>query len=84
MADEGAACLEKSVGEVMTAPAITVDIDAKVDDALGMMTRRRIRHLPVVDNGAMCGFISIGDLVKLRMDEVERDAEAMRNYIQTA
>ena len=84
MADEGAACLEKSVGEVMTAPAITVDIDAKVDDALGMMTRRRIRHLPVVDNGAMCGFISIGDLVKSRMDEVERDAEAMRNYIQTA
>ena len=84
MAEEGSACLEKSVGEVMTAPAITVDVAAKVDDALGMMTRRRIRHLPVVDDDTMCGFISIGDLVKSRMDEVERDAEAMRNYIQTA
>lgn len=84
LADEGAACLDKSVGEVMTAPAITVEASAKVDEALGLMTRRRIRHLPVLDRGAMCGFISIGDLVKSRIDEVERDAEAMRIYIQTA
>lgn len=84
MAEEGSVCLDKRVGEVMTAPAITVDAGAKVDDALAMMTRRRIRHLPVVNQGHMCGFISIGDLVKSRMDEVELEAEAMRNYIQTA
>lgn len=84
LADQGADCLDKHVGEIMTAPAITVDVHAKIDDALAMMTRRRIRHLPVVDNGAMCGFISIGDLVKSRMDEVELEAEALRNYIQTA
>ena len=84
MADEGAACLDMQVGEVMTAPAITVDINAKVDDALAMMTRRRIRHLPVMEQGYMSGFISIGDLVKSRIDEVEHEAEAMRNYIQTA
>ncbi|GAA4642259.1 CBS domain-containing protein [Pontixanthobacter gangjinensis] len=84
MAEVGAACLDRPVGEVMTAPAITVDRSAKVDEALGMMSRRRIRHLPVVDDGAMIGFISIGDLVKSRMDEVELEAEAMRNYIQTA
>ena len=84
MADEGSACLEKKVGEVMTAPAITVETTAKVDEALGLMTRRRIRHLPVVDNGKMCGFISIGDLVKARMDQVVLEAEAMRSYIQTA
>lgn len=84
LADHGAACLDKRVGDIMTAPAITVDVQAKVDDALAMMTRRRIRHLPVLDNGVMCGFISIGDLVKSRMDAVELEAEAMRNYIQTA
>lgn len=81
MADEGALCLNRRVGDVMTSPAITVDRGAKVEEALGLMTRRRIRHLPVTDNGAMCGFISIGDLVKSRMDEVENEAQAMRQYI---
>lgn len=81
MADEGALCLDRRVGDVMTSPAITVDRGAKVEEALGLMTRRRIRHLPVTDNGAMCGFISIGDLVKSRMDEVENEAQAMRQYI---
>jgi len=81
VADEGALCLDRKVGEVMTAPAITVDRAAKVEEALGLMTRRRIRHLPVTDNGAMCGFISIGDLVKSRIDEVEHEAHAMRQYI---
>lgn len=84
MAEEGALCLDKPVGEVMTAPAITVEKTTKVDEALALMTRRRIRHLPVTENGAMCGFISIGDLVKSRMDEVEAEANAMRTYIATA
>jgi CBS domain-containing protein len=84
MAEEGSPCLDRSVGEVMTAPAITVERSAKVDEALGLMTRRRIRHLPVVDGGVMCGFVSIGDLVKSRMDEIETDAAAMRDYIQHA
>ena len=48
----------------MTAPAITVERSATVLDALALMTKRRIRHLPVVDGETMCGFISIGDLVK--------------------
>ena len=83
MADEGEACLDRRVGDVMTAPAITVEKSAKIDEALGLMTRRRIRHLPVTDNGTMCGFISIGDLVKSRIDEVEHEAQAMRDYILT-
>ena len=83
MADEGEACLNRRVGDVMTAPAITVEKSSKVDEALGLMTRRRIRHLPVTENGAMCGFISIGDLVKSRIDEVEHEAQAMRDYILT-
>ena len=48
------------------------------------MTRRRIRHLPVLDGGTLCGFISIGDLVKSKIDQVEHEAAQMRQYIQTA
>lgn len=81
---EGEASLDKPVGEVMTAPAIAVDPGTRVDDALALMTRRRIRHLPVMQGDRMCGFISIGDLVKSRIDAVEAEAEAMRVYIQTA
>ncbi|WP_284123908.1 CBS domain-containing protein [Parerythrobacter aestuarii] len=84
MADEGTSCLEKLVGQVMTAPAITVEKSTTVLEALALMTRRRIRHLPVTDNGAFVGFLSIGDLVKSRIDEVEHEAQAMRDYIQTA
>ena len=84
LADEGDACLSRPLGDVMTAPAITVNRDTPVLEALALMTRRRIRHLPVVDGGEMCGFISIGDLVKARLDEIQHEAEAMREYIQTA
>lgn len=84
LAEEGDACLSRPLGEVMTAPAITVERSTAVLEALALMTRRRIRHLPVVEAGVMCGFISIGDLVKARLDEIEHEAEAMRTYIQTA
>ncbi|RDC61165.1 IMP dehydrogenase [Alteripontixanthobacter maritimus] len=83
LANEGAVCLDRKLGDVMTSPAITTETSKKVDDALGLMTRRRIRHLPVVEKGRMCGFVSIGDLVKSRMDEVEQEAQAMREYIRT-
>jgi CBS domain-containing protein len=81
---EGEASLSRPVGEVMTAPPITVAPNTRVEDALELMTRRRIRHLPVVQNGAMCGFVSIGDLVKAQVDAIASEAEAMRVYIQTA
>lgn len=84
LADEGQTCLDRPVGDVMTSPAITTDRQTDILDALGLMTNRRIRHLPVVDGDAMCGFISIGDLVKARLDEIEHEASAMREYIQTA
>lgn len=84
LAAHGPAMLEKSVVEVMTAPAITVEKHLGVLDALGMMTRRRIRHLPVVDGGQMAGFVSIGDLVKYRIEGIVAEAEAMRSYIQSA
>lgn len=80
----GPAMLERSVSDVMTAPPITVEPATPVLEALGLMTRRRVRHLPVVENGRMIGFVSIGDLVKYRIEQIEAEAEAMRSYIQTA
>ena len=52
--------------------------------ALSLMSRRRLRHLPVVDADGLVGFISIGDLVKYRIEKIESEAEAMRSYIQSA
>lgn len=82
LAKEGAAALDRKVGEVMTAPAITVAPETSVLAALSLITRRRIRHLPVTDHGKMIAMVSIGDLVKHRIDAIEKEAEAMRNYIQ--
>jgi CBS domain-containing protein len=83
-AKHGAAALNTKVGDVMTAPALTVSPDTQVLSALSLMTKRRIRHLPVVENGNLIGFVSIGDLVKYRIDSIEAEAMAMRDYIQTA
>ena len=72
------------VQRVMSSPAITADLSTDVISALAVMTQRRIRHLPVVEDGAIRGIVSIGDLVKHRMELIEAEAEAMRDYIQTA
>ena len=82
LADHGGSCLELPVEQIMTSPAITVEPATTIDEALGMMTRRRFRHFPVVENGALVAFISIGDLVKHKMSEVQDEAEALRKYIQ--
>ena len=68
----------------MTAPAITIDDRTPVLNGLSLMTKRRIRHLPVVIDGALVGMVSIGDLVKFRIDSIESEAAALRDYIQTA
>ena len=81
---DGAAVLDWPVEKIMTAPAITVTRDQQVLGALSLMTRRRIRHLPVVEGERLIGIVSIGDLVKYRMDAIEREAEPMLAYIQSA
>jgi CBS domain-containing protein len=81
---DGAAILDWPVERIMTAPAITVEPDKQVLSALSLMTQRRIRHLPVVEHGRITGLVSIGDLVKYRMDKIEREAEQMLAYIQSA
>lgn len=82
--EHGPSVLEWPVERAMTSPAITADLQTDVISALALMTKRRIRHLPVVDSGEICGIVSIGDLVKHRMELIEEEAEAMRTYIQTA
>jgi CBS domain-containing protein len=79
---EGAAMLDRPVRDLMSSPAVVVTPDQNVLGALALMTQRRIRHLPVVENGHLRGFVSIGDLVKYRIDRIEAEAEAMRSYIQ--
>ncbi len=80
---DGAAMLDWTVEPIMTAPAITVTPDTEIMTALSLMTRRRIRHLPVVEGEALVGLVSIGDLVKFRMDKIEAEAAAMLSYIQS-
>ena len=77
----GADGLNRAVHDVMTAPVISVSSDTSALAALSLMTRRRIRHLPVVDNDQLVGFVSIGDLVKYRIERIEAEATALREYI---
>ena len=83
LASTGPSCLNGPVEAIMTSPAITVEPTTRIDDALALMTKRRFRHFPVVEGEALVAFISIGDLVKDKIDEVEHEAAALRDYIQT-
>lgn len=82
--EHGAEALDWPVSRVMSAPAVTVEPTTPVLTALAMITQRRIRHLPVVSGGRLVGIVSIGDLVKHRIERIEEEAAAMREYIQTA
>ena len=82
--DHGAEVLDWPVSRVMTSPAITVDPSTEVLHALALITQRRVRHLPVVAGGRLVGIVSIGDLVKYRIERIEHEAAAMREYIQSA
>ena len=84
LARDGEKVLDYKVEQVMSAPAITVTPDVAVLSALSMMSKRRIRHLPVVVDGRLAGLVSIGDLVAYRIARIEEEAEAMRAYIQGA
>lgn len=84
LSEMGEQALGLTVGEIMTAPAVTATRDTTILAALSLMTRRRIRHLPIVEGDDMISLVSIGDLVKHRIDQIETEAEAMRSYIQSA
>jgi CBS domain-containing protein len=78
----GAAALEASVGSVMSTDVITCSLGDGVDRLMSLMTDRRIRHLPVVDDhGHLAGIVSIGDVVKARLTELEHENRALADYI---
>jgi CBS domain-containing protein len=81
LADRGDAVLSEPVTEIYTAEVHTVEPDATLEDLMRIMTDRRIRHLPVVQGGALCGLVSIGDIVKNRIDELETERTALTRYI---
>jgi CBS domain-containing protein len=82
--DHGPDVLDWPVSRVMSSPAITANGETDVLAALALMTQRRIRHLPIVEGDRIRGIVSIGDLVKYRMERIEAEADAMRAYIQSA
>jgi CBS domain-containing protein len=82
LAEQGPACLERPVSENMTRQVVTCQETNTLDELMAMMTTRRFRHLPVVTDGALVGIISIGDVVKHHVAEVEMEATAMREYIR--
>ncbi len=75
------AALNLSIGACMTRDVVTSDRMTPISEVMERMTRRRIRHMPIAENGRLIGIISIGDVVKLKIEEVEREAEALRDYI---
>jgi CBS domain-containing protein len=84
LAARGTDLLSLKVAEVMTRPVVTCDPADTVEQLMAEMTNRRIRHFPVVRDGRLCGIVSIGDVVKNRLDEVEYEARSLRSFIAGA
>ncbi|MHB9881017.1 CBS domain-containing protein [Pacificimonas sp. ICDLI1SI03] len=82
--ERGESILSEPARAIMTADVITAAPKDSIAAAMASMTRRRIRHLPVLDGGRLVGIVSIGDLVKHRIEEAEREASALKDYIQHA
>jgi CBS domain-containing protein len=84
LGERGAGVLEEPISEVMTRKVVTCKETDTVAELMETMTSGKFRHLPVVDNGKVVGLISIGDIVKRRVQEYESEQEALRDYIKTA
>ncbi len=84
LAEHGGALLSLEVSAVMTRRVTTCAPADTVADLMALMTNRRIRHLPVTDDGKLVGIVSIGDLVKNRLDEIEYEAHSLRSFIAGA
>ena len=84
LAEYGARVFDLPVSALMTRNVITCAPEDSVSGLMAEMTARRIRHLPVVENGGLIGIVSIGDVVKCHIDEVEHEANALRQFIASA
>jgi CBS domain-containing protein len=81
---KGADALTDAVSKHMTAKVFTVTEDTAIDSVMQTMTNGRFRHVPVVSNGKLIGLVSIGDVVKYHVNEIETEHRALRDYIATA
>ena len=84
IAEQGAAALTSSIGQVMTRNVATCGEDDSIASIMERMTEGKFRHMPVLAKGELIGLVSIGDVVKQRVGEIEQESEAMRDYILTA
>jgi len=84
VSEHGAAALTLPVGQVMTRNVATCAEDDSIASIMERMTTGKFRHMPVVAKDKLIGVVSIGDVVKQRVEEVEQESKAMRDYIQTA
>ena len=84
LAEHGTEALSRPVGQVMTREVATCGEDDTVASIMERMTAGKFRHMPVMARGELVGLISIGDVVKQRVEEIESESEAMRDYIRTA
>ncbi len=84
LAKRGAAVLSEDVSTIMTREVVVTHMDEHVDAVFGVMTQQRIRHLPVITDERLAGLVSIGDLVKARVKELETERDSLAEYINTA
>lgn len=84
IAEQGAASLSLPVSDLMTRDVVFASPADTLDSVLAVMTERRFRHLPVLDQGRLVGLISIGDVVKRKIEEVTKEAEGLRAFVQGA
>ena len=84
MRGDAGAVLAKTARDIMTVKVMTCQPSDSESDLMQLMTENRIRHLPVVVNGRLAGMVSIGDVVKLRIETIEREADHMKSYIASA
>ena len=81
MNKNGKAVFDRTVGDLMTSPVVTCTPKDPVGAIEGMMTAQRFRHVPVIEDGKLVGIVSIGDVVKTRIEEAEAEVDALRRYI---
>ena len=84
LSEQGAGALQQPLAQSMTRTVATCGANDTISEIMDRMTRGRFRHIPVVENDRLTGIISIGDVVKQRLTEMERESEALKDYIQTA
>lgn len=84
IAERGAGAMQEQVSQVMTRKVVTCSLDETLHSIMERMTEGKFRHLPVIEQGKLSGIISIGDVVKHRIVEIEQESDALKSYIQSA